>query len=85
MAELPGSAAADDWFGSLFYTPLHDLGQQFILSPFGAEVSSFVNMFGFGQVLIGNGVDGVDGGRWLMLLVGLVVCGSAMVVLVVLC
>jgi endoglycosylceramidase len=26
VADVTGSAAADDWFGSLFYTPLHDFG-----------------------------------------------------------
>ncbi|WP_046302526.1 PGRS repeat-containing protein, partial [Mycobacterium sp. UM_Kg27] len=62
VADLPGPAAADDWFGSLFYTPLHDLGQAWILSPFGEQVNSFINLFGFGQILIGNGADGIDGG-----------------------
>ncbi|MGV0700933.1 hypothetical protein ABQF47_21340, partial [Mycolicibacter sinensis] len=62
VAGVPGSAAADDWFGSLFYTPLHDWGQDFILSPFGSEVASFINLFGFGTMLIGNGADGEDGG-----------------------
>ncbi|MGV0750960.1 hypothetical protein ABQF29_22560, partial [Mycolicibacter minnesotensis] len=62
LAGVPGSAAADDWFGSLFYDPWHDLGQAWINSSFGSAVNDFINIFGFGQILIGNGADGIDGG-----------------------
>ncbi|MGB3523921.1 MAG: hypothetical protein WBA50_20855, partial [Mycobacterium sp.] len=52
-----------DWFDTWFYAPLHQAGQDWLASQSGIEISTWVNnTFGNGQLLIGNGADGIDGG-----------------------
>ncbi|WP_396879155.1 PGRS repeat-containing protein, partial [Mycolicibacter heraklionensis] len=69
----PAAAGAGDataFLDQWFYEPLHDGLQQWITSPFGAQVDDFINQLS-GQFLIGNGADGTlqnpdggNGGLW---------------------
>ncbi len=62
-------AAADpnptlaELFDTWIYTPIHDAGQAWLATPSGIETSTWINtLFGNGQLLIGNGADGISGG-----------------------
>src|SRR5690625_5249966 len=48
------AAPADDWFQQLFYDPVHTAVEDWINSPFGAQVGGFINEIS-GQFLVGDG------------------------------